>query len=638
MKYKLIATGILAGSLLSYSSSAFANTHKFPDVPAWADKYVNYLVDKKVVNGYPDGNFGSSDSLDRAAAAKIMTIALGIHVDTNAKPSFKDSQNHWATPYIAAAEKAGIVKGEGNGIFNPSGKVTRAAMATMLVNAYKLQDITNSNGQSKFDDLKGHWGERHANILIQTEISRGTEDGNSWSPNRPITRAEAAQFLAKSDQIHEKTKQEENDVVGIINDAESSYVTVTYKDSDGNNQEVNVNFPDESNSTFKFKKGDKVKVTNKDEWTRHKIPGGYAFLAPTDSISKVTDESHKQEENFVVGVINDAESSYVTVTYKDSDGNNQEVNVNFPDESNSTFKFKKGDKVKVTNKDEWTRHKIPGGYAFLAPTDSISKVNDEPNKQQENHVVGVINDAESSYVTVTYKDSDGNNQEVNVNFPDESNSNFKFKKGDKVKVTNKDEWTRHEIPGGYAFLAPTDSISKVNDESNKQQENRVMSKDKEQKLLAQLKKRSGTVIKKSEDSIEISSENNIIRAHVNPKILPNINIGDTVNVYAKAFEMDPILLKDLPFEARNAIIQKGTEQNILENQYEKITGKIVQKSENSILVSSNNITYAAEVSPKLLQDIVLGDTVNIYAASFESSPILLPNVPVDAISPIIEKR
>ncbi|MDA2440262.1 S-layer homology domain-containing protein [Bacillus cereus] len=550
MKNKLIATGILAGSLLSYSSSAFANTHKFPDVPAWADKYVNYLVDKKVVNGYPDGNFGSSDSLDRAAAAKIMTKALGIHVDTNAKPSFKDSQNHWATPYIAAAEKAGIVKGEGNGIFNPSGKVTRAAMATMLVNAYKLQDITNSNGQSKFDDLKGHWGERHANILIQTEISRGTEDGNSWSPNRPITRAEAAQFLAKSDQIHEKTKQEENDVVGIINDADSYYVTVTYKDSDGNNQEVNVNFPDESNSNFKFKKGDKVKVTNKDEWTRHKIPGGYAFLAPTDS---------------------------------------------------------------------------------------ISKVNDEPNKQQENHVVGVINDADSYYVTVTYKDSDGNNQEVNVNFPDESNSNFKFKKGDKVKVTNKDEWTRHKIPGGYAFLAPTDSISKVNDESNKQQENRVMSKDKEQKLLAQLKKRSGTVIKKSEDSIEISSENNIIRAHVNPKILPNINIDDTVNVYAKAFEMDPILLKDLPFEARNAIIQKGTEQNILENQYEKITGKIVQKSENSILVSSNNITYAAEVSPKLLQDIVLGDTVNIYAASFESSPILLPNVPVDAISPIVEK-
>ena len=199
MKNKLIATGILAGSLLSYSSSIFADTHKFPDVPAWADKSVTYLVDKQVLNGYPDGTFGSNDTLDRASAATIMTKALGIHIDLNAKPSFKDSQNHWGTPYIAAAEKAGIIKGEGNGIFNPSGKVTRAAMATMLVNSYKLQKKSTNNGQSKFEDLKGHWGEKFANILIDLKISVGTDNG--WQPNRFITRAEAAQLTAKTDML-----------------------------------------------------------------------------------------------------------------------------------------------------------------------------------------------------------------------------------------------------------------------------------------------------------------------------------------------------------------------------------------------------------------------------------------------------
>ncbi|MDZ4469816.1 N-acetylmuramoyl-L-alanine amidase [Bacillus cereus] len=204
MKYKLIATGILAGSLLSYSSNTFANTHKFPDVPAWADKSVNYLVDKQVLNGYPDGTFGSNDSLDRASATKIMTKVLGLQIDSNAKPSFTDSQNHWATPYIAAAEKAGIVKGEGNGIFNPSGKVTRAAMATMLVNAYKLQSTPNHNEQVKFEDLKGHWGEKYANILIDLKISNGTENG--WQPNRFITRAEAAQLTAKTDMMQHRQK------------------------------------------------------------------------------------------------------------------------------------------------------------------------------------------------------------------------------------------------------------------------------------------------------------------------------------------------------------------------------------------------------------------------------------------------
>ena len=47
MKYRFIATGILTGSLLSYSSNIFADAHKFPDVPEWANVSVNYLVEKE---------------------------------------------------------------------------------------------------------------------------------------------------------------------------------------------------------------------------------------------------------------------------------------------------------------------------------------------------------------------------------------------------------------------------------------------------------------------------------------------------------------------------------------------------------------------------------------------------------------
>ncbi|AJH75491.1 S-layer homology domain-containing protein [Bacillus tropicus] len=461
MKYKLIATGILAGSLLSYSSSAFANTHKFPDVPNWASPSVNYLVEKGALHGKPDGTFAPAETIDRGSAAKIMAIMLGLEINKNAKPSFQDAQNHWAAPYIAAVEKAGVIKGDGNGNFLPTGLINRASMASMVANAYKLENKVTKNSVTTFEDLKGHWGERYANILIQTEISKGTEDGENWSPNRPITRAEAAQFIAKSDQIDHQTKKEENAVVGVINDADPYYVTVAYKDANGNSQEVTIDFPNGSNSSFK-----------------------------------------------------------------------------------------NGDKVKVANKNQWKHQKIYGQTVFYTDVNSISKVNEESNKQQENH---------------------------------------------------------------------------------------VMSKDKEQKLLAQLKKRSGIVTKKSEDSLEISSENQTIRAHVNPKVLPNIQIGDTVNVYAQAFEMAPILLMDLPFEARNAIIQKGNEQNILENQYKKIKGNVTGKSDNSILVSSNKITYEVETSTEVLQDIIIGDTVNVYAASFEFSPILLAGVPAKAISPIVEK-
>ncbi|MED2041202.1 hypothetical protein P4V58_29605, partial [Bacillus wiedmannii] len=82
------------------------------------------------------------------------------------------------------------------------------------------------------------------------------------------------------------------------------------------------------------------------------------------------------------------------------------------------------------------------------------------NKQDDNHVVGVITDVESFYVTVTYTDSDGNNQEVDVNFPKQSNSDFKFKNGDKVKVSNKDQWRSHQSFGKTVFSANAHSISK----------------------------------------------------------------------------------------------------------------------------------------------------------------------------------
>ena len=43
---------------------------------------------------------------------KIVATVLGLEIKKDVKPSFPDAQNHWATPYIAAVEKAGIVKGD----------------------------------------------------------------------------------------------------------------------------------------------------------------------------------------------------------------------------------------------------------------------------------------------------------------------------------------------------------------------------------------------------------------------------------------------------------------------------------------------------------------------------------------------
>jgi len=73
-------------------------------------------------------------------------------------------------------------------------------MATILVRTYNLNTKVNSNNSKLiFSDLKGHWGEDYVNILINKGISIGT--GSGWEPDRFVTRAEAAQFVAKTDKM-----------------------------------------------------------------------------------------------------------------------------------------------------------------------------------------------------------------------------------------------------------------------------------------------------------------------------------------------------------------------------------------------------------------------------------------------------
>lgn len=197
MKYKVIAAGLLAINVFAYSSSSVAAAGKFPDVPTWAQSSVDYLVDKGALHGKPDGTFAPSETMDRGSAAKLIASVLGLEINPNAKPSFPDAQTHWAAPYIAAVEKAGVINGDSEGNYRPTDTIDRASMATILVKAYGLEEKIIGEMPTTFPDLQDHWGEKNANILVALGISNGTDNG--WNPDGAVTRAEAAQFVAQTD-------------------------------------------------------------------------------------------------------------------------------------------------------------------------------------------------------------------------------------------------------------------------------------------------------------------------------------------------------------------------------------------------------------------------------------------------------
>ncbi|MGH0430574.1 S-layer homology domain-containing protein [Bacillus hominis] len=203
--YKKVIAGTMTAAMVAGVVSPVAAAGKsFPDVPAghWAEDSINYLVGKGAIKGKPDGTYGPNEAIDRASAAVIFSEILGLKVDENAKPSFKDAKDSWAAKYIAAVEKAGIVKGDGKENFYPNGKIDRASFASMLVSAYNLKDKVNGELVTTFDDLRDTWGEEKANILINLGISVGT--GGKWEPNKSVSRAEAAQFIALTDKKYAK--------------------------------------------------------------------------------------------------------------------------------------------------------------------------------------------------------------------------------------------------------------------------------------------------------------------------------------------------------------------------------------------------------------------------------------------------
>ncbi|MGD6891324.1 S-layer homology domain-containing protein [Bacillus mobilis] len=216
--YKKVIAGTMTAAMVAGVVSPVAAAGKsFPDVEpgSWSAEYIDYLVAKKAIEGKPDGTFAPTEAIDRASAAKIMAITLGLEVKDGATPTFKDAKDSWAAKYIAAVEQAGVILGDGTGNFNPNNKIDRASMASMIVKAYKLESKVSGELETKFSDLEKHWGKKDANILVALGITNGT--GNGWEPDKSVTRAEAAKFIAKTDKEFGQKEEAKVESIKAVN-------------------------------------------------------------------------------------------------------------------------------------------------------------------------------------------------------------------------------------------------------------------------------------------------------------------------------------------------------------------------------------------------------------------------------------
>ena len=113
--------------------------NSFPDVAAdsYCAKAVAWGAENGIVKGYGNGNFGPNDPITREQMAAILyryTEFKGLDAPATGNLSqFTDQPSTWAAEAMRWAVGNGIITGKGGGVLDPTGKATRAEVATMFM-------------------------------------------------------------------------------------------------------------------------------------------------------------------------------------------------------------------------------------------------------------------------------------------------------------------------------------------------------------------------------------------------------------------------------------------------------------------------------------------------------------------------
>ncbi|WP_232231461.1 immunoglobulin-like domain-containing protein [Paenibacillus sp. HW567] len=161
----------------------------------WAKTAIQQAVDLGIVKGYPDGSFKPNGEVNRAEFASLLVRAMK-QGTSNGELTFADkiSTPAWASASIRSAVDAGWIKGFEDNSFRPLQKVTRIEMTVMAVRALGLE--VGSPEKLAFADAKDipAWANAYVAAAVKAGIVKGGTD-NRFNPGAAASRAESIVLL-----------------------------------------------------------------------------------------------------------------------------------------------------------------------------------------------------------------------------------------------------------------------------------------------------------------------------------------------------------------------------------------------------------------------------------------------------------
>ncbi|KGE19781.1 bifunctional 2',3'-cyclic-nucleotide 2'-phosphodiesterase/3'-nucleotidase [Paenibacillus wynnii] len=167
----------------------------------WAQSAIKALAAQGILKGVGGDNFAPAQNVSRAEFVTILVRALNLPSTAGKPVTFSDVKSGvWYTDAISIGVNAGLVKGSGNGKFEPGREITREEMAIMVANALKFKGLLQSGNHNaalqKFAD-KGEiasYAQESVAQLTDLGIINGI-DADEFGPKGITNRAQAAVII-----------------------------------------------------------------------------------------------------------------------------------------------------------------------------------------------------------------------------------------------------------------------------------------------------------------------------------------------------------------------------------------------------------------------------------------------------------
>ncbi|MGO4372598.1 S-layer homology domain-containing protein [Paenibacillus sp. 2TAB19] len=202
----------------------------------WATEYIMRLASKGIFTGYDDGTFKPSNKITRIEAISAAVRLMGLRdqaesaEEMSTELQFKDADKikkkyPWAVGYVSVALENDLFF-ENETEVKPEQQATRLWSTILLIKALKLEDEAKALNNTKLDFKDANQipaaSVGYVALALEKKIITGYEDRNgnkTFRPNQPITRAEIAVLLDRTDE--EMPDQDATAITGTLKAAAS---------------------------------------------------------------------------------------------------------------------------------------------------------------------------------------------------------------------------------------------------------------------------------------------------------------------------------------------------------------------------------------------------------------------------------